>query len=66
MSISADVLVAGAGPTGLMLAAELAASDVDVAVVDRRLAPTAHPKETGLSGTRPCTCAGSAYWRARI
>ena len=30
------VVVAGGGPTGLMLAAELALSDVDVAVVERR------------------------------
>lgn len=30
------VLIAGGGPTGLMLAAELALADVDVAVVERR------------------------------
>src|SRR6478752_4380604 len=32
----ADVLIAGAGPTGLMLAGELALAGVDVAVVERR------------------------------
>lgn len=32
-----SVVIAGAGPTGLMLAAELALSRVDVAVVERRL-----------------------------
>src|SRR3954470_12521185 len=30
------VLIAGAGPTGLMLAGELALADVDVAIVERR------------------------------
>jgi 2-polyprenyl-6-methoxyphenol hydroxylase-like FAD-dependent oxidoreductase len=39
MAVSADghaVVVAGAGPTGLMLAGELALAGVDVAVVERR------------------------------
>src|SRR6186997_487452 len=31
------VVIAGGGPTGLMLAAELALADVDVAVVERRV-----------------------------
>ena len=31
------VVIAGAGPTGLMLAGELALADVDVAIVERRL-----------------------------
>src|SRR3954454_8627158 len=32
----ADVVIAGSGPTGMMLAAELALAKVDVAVVERR------------------------------
>jgi 2-polyprenyl-6-methoxyphenol hydroxylase-like FAD-dependent oxidoreductase len=32
----ADVLIAGAGPTGLMLAGELALAGIDVAVIERR------------------------------
>ena len=31
-----EVVIAGGGPTGLMLAAELALARVDVAVVERR------------------------------
>src|SRR3712207_444546 len=34
-----DVVIAGGGPTGMMLAAELALANVDVAVVERRPDP---------------------------
>src|ERR1700680_309179 len=34
--MDADVIIVGAGPTGLMLAAELALARVDVAIVERR------------------------------
>src|SRR3954467_2081215 len=32
-----EIVIAGAGPTGLMLAGELALANVDVAIVERRL-----------------------------
>jgi 3-(3-hydroxy-phenyl)propionate hydroxylase len=35
----ADVIVAGGGPTGMMLAGELALAGVDVAIVERRATP---------------------------
>jgi 2-polyprenyl-6-methoxyphenol hydroxylase-like FAD-dependent oxidoreductase len=37
MSIQSDVVVVGAGPTGLMLAGDLAATGVSVTVLERRL-----------------------------
>lgn len=50
MLFSADVLIAGAGPTGLMLAAELATRDVHVAVVDSAARSDDTPKGNGIVG----------------
>ncbi len=43
-----DVIVAGAGPTGLMLAAELRLHGVDVLVLDKEPAPTKVVRALGL------------------
>ncbi|WP_214403769.1 rifampin monooxygenase [Pseudonocardia lacus] len=43
-----DVIVAGAGPTGLMLASELRLHDVRVLVVERDEAPAAYVRSLGL------------------
>ncbi|RYG84708.1 FAD-binding protein, partial [bacterium] len=40
-----DVVIAGSGPTGMMLAAELALARIDVALVERR-------KNQDLEGSR--------------
>ena len=34
-----EVVIAGAGPTGMLLAAELKLADVDVVIVERRATP---------------------------
>ncbi|MEV4313042.1 rifampin monooxygenase [Actinocrispum sp. NPDC049592] len=44
----ADVVIAGGGPTGMMLAAELRLHGVDVVVVERDLEPTPVVRATGL------------------
>ncbi|MEV7617159.1 rifampin monooxygenase [Streptomyces sp. NPDC089799] len=43
-----DVIIAGAGPTGLMLAAELRLHGVHVLVLDKEGAPTAQSRAQGL------------------
>jgi len=48
--IDAEVIVVGAGPTGLMLAAELGLADVQVLVLERLPSPSETPKAGGLSG----------------
>ncbi|MFG3055267.1 FAD-dependent monooxygenase [Kitasatospora sp. NPDC048239] len=45
-----DVVVAGAGPTGLMLACELALGGARTLVVERRKEPEKHSKAMGMQG----------------
>lgn len=45
-----DVVIAGAGPNGLMLACELALAGVSPVVLDRDPGPTSEPKANGLVG----------------
>ncbi|MFF4542010.1 FAD-dependent oxidoreductase [Streptomyces aureus] len=46
--LTAEVLVVGAGPVGLMLAAELARGGVDVVVVEKRKAPSTESRASTL------------------
>ncbi|MFF5337822.1 FAD-dependent oxidoreductase [Streptomyces sp. NPDC013181] len=46
--LSTEVVVAGAGPVGLMLAAELARGGADVVVVERRKAPSTESRASTL------------------
>ncbi|MET7865278.1 FAD-dependent monooxygenase [Micromonospora taraxaci] len=45
-----DVLIAGAGPNGLMLACELALAGVHPVVLERHAAPVGEPRANGLVG----------------
>ncbi|MFI5588995.1 FAD-dependent monooxygenase [Amycolatopsis sp. NPDC051758] len=45
-----DVVVVGAGPVGLMLAAELRLGGAGVVVLDRRATPDERPRANGLAG----------------
>ena len=47
--IDIDVLVVGAGPTGLMLANELALAGVAVAVVERQIVPSGQSRGGGIN-----------------
>jgi 2-polyprenyl-6-methoxyphenol hydroxylase-like FAD-dependent oxidoreductase len=43
-----DVLIVGAGPTGLSLARQLARYDVEFVIVDKREGTTPHSKAIGV------------------
>jgi 2-polyprenyl-6-methoxyphenol hydroxylase-like FAD-dependent oxidoreductase len=47
---SADVVMLGAGPVGLVAASELARRGVHVRVIDRLSAPTAESRAIGVHG----------------
>jgi 2-polyprenyl-6-methoxyphenol hydroxylase-like FAD-dependent oxidoreductase len=46
--VNTEVIVVGAGPVGLMVAAELRLAGVDVVVLERLAEPAPHPKALGL------------------
>ena len=46
----ADVIVVGAGPTGLMLAAELCLAGVRPLILERQPRPRETPKASGFNG----------------
>src|SRR4029453_5708596 len=50
MSVDVDVVVAGGGPAGLLLASELRLGGADPVVVERLPAPTGLSKALGLLG----------------
>jgi 2-polyprenyl-6-methoxyphenol hydroxylase-like FAD-dependent oxidoreductase len=49
VAIEHDVIVVGAGPTGLFLASELALAGVDVAVVEREAGPSGQSRGGGVN-----------------
>ncbi|WP_203756859.1 FAD-dependent oxidoreductase, partial [Actinoplanes cyaneus] len=48
VSDETEVIVVGAGPVGLMLAAELRLAGVSTVVLERADAPGTHPRALGL------------------
>jgi len=50
MDVDVDVVVVGAGPTGLMLAGELAQAGIRTLLMERRPEPSAMAKAGGLAG----------------
>jgi len=54
------VVMAGGGPTGLMVAAELALADVDVVIVDRRASRIPNARPPAVCTRAPSRCSISA------
>ena len=48
MTKKTQVLIVGAGPTGLMMAAQLAAYDIDYIIVDKKKGPTSQSRALGI------------------
>lgn len=53
-----DVVIAGAGPNGLMLACELGLAGIQPAVLDPMIGPNPHPRVNRIVGN---ICAGLIF-----
>jgi 2-polyprenyl-6-methoxyphenol hydroxylase-like FAD-dependent oxidoreductase len=58
-----SVVIAGGGPTGLMLAGELALAGIDVVIVERRTSQDVDGSRSGVSTPAPSRCSISVASR---